>query len=65
MIQIPAAELIRELVLKNQVMAGSVNASIDHFQMGVDDLLRAHQRWPGHAEKLITNRYHFKDFVSA
>ena len=37
-LQISGAELIRQLVLDNQVMLGSVNAARGHFQMAVDDL---------------------------
>lgn len=54
---LPAADLIRGMVLDNQAMIGSVNASRGHFQMAVDDLALAHYRWPGHVEKLITHRY--------
>jgi len=56
-LQIPAGELIRGMVLSNQAMIGSVNASRGHFQMAVDDLLNAHYRWPGHIAKLITHRF--------
>ena len=40
-LQIAGAELVRQLVLDNQVMVGSVNAARGHFQMGVDDLAQA------------------------
>ena len=39
-LQIPGAELVRKLVLDNQIMLGSVNAARGHFQMGVHDLAR-------------------------
>ena len=55
-LQIAGAELVRQLVLDNQVMLGSVNAARGHFQMGVDDLAHAHLRWGAHLEKLITHR---------
>ena len=64
-LEIPAAELVRQLVLDNQVMLGSVNAARDHFQMAVDDLSQAYQRWKGHVEKLISNRYAYDNFKSA
>ena len=64
-LQIPGAELIRQLVLDNQVMVGSVNAARDHFQMAVDDLVRAHLRWGDHVARLITHRYPFTDFEEA
>jgi len=64
-LQVPGAALMRQLVLKNQVILGSVNAGRDYFQMSVDDLARAELRWKGHADKLITNRYQFTDFAKA
>jgi threonine dehydrogenase-like Zn-dependent dehydrogenase len=54
-LQIPGAELVRQLVLDNQVMLGSVNASTGHFQMAVDDLGRAQLRWPGQLGRLVTH----------
>jgi threonine dehydrogenase-like Zn-dependent dehydrogenase len=63
--QIPGAELIRQLVLHNQVMLGSVNAARDHFQMAVDDLAHAHLLWGDHIARLITHRYPYPDFETA
>jgi threonine dehydrogenase-like Zn-dependent dehydrogenase len=54
--QLPAGELMRALVLDNQLMMGSVNAARDHFQLAVHDLLDAERRWPRHIEALITHR---------
>ncbi|MGH9326323.1 MAG: glucose 1-dehydrogenase [Terriglobia bacterium] len=56
-LQIPGAALIRQLVLNNQLMLGSVNAARGHFQMGVDHLGAARLRWGAHLEKLITQHY--------
>jgi threonine dehydrogenase-like Zn-dependent dehydrogenase len=64
-LQLDGADLIRRLVLQNQVMAGSVNASRDHFQMAVDDLDHARLRWPGLVEGLITARRPYADFLAA
>ncbi len=63
--QIDGADLIRRLVLKNQVMIGSVNAARDHFQMAVDDLSHARLLWGNHLDKLITNRTPFSTGMSA
>ena len=65
MLQIPGAELIRELVLDNQVMLGSVNAARGHFQMAVDDLAEANLRWGDHIATLITQRFIYTDFADA
>lgn len=62
---IQGADLIRRLVLGNQLMVGSVNASRDHYQMAVKDLLSAHLTWGDHIASLITHHYHFTQFKSA
>jgi threonine dehydrogenase-like Zn-dependent dehydrogenase len=64
-LEIPGAALIRQLVLSNQALVGSVNAARDHFQFAVEDLEQARLLWPGHVEKLITNRHPYNDFTSA
>jgi len=64
-LQIPGAELIRQLVLNNQLMFGSVNAARDHYQMAVTDLLEAQSRWGSHLSELITHRIPYTNFQSA
>ena len=56
---------MRRLVLRNQVMVGSVNASRDHFQLAVNDLVLAQARWPQRVADLITHRHPYADFESA
>ncbi len=64
-IEIAGSELISRLVLGNRVMVGSVNASRDHYQMAVADLMAAHLQWGDHLDRLITNRYPHTDFLAA
>lgn len=64
-LQLDGAELIRRLVLRNQVMVGSVNASRDHFQMAVDDLVRARLIWGNHVARLISHRHPYAEFQNA
>jgi threonine dehydrogenase-like Zn-dependent dehydrogenase len=64
-LQVSGASIMRQLVLKNQLIVGSVNAGRDYFQMAVDDLAHANLRWSGHAEKLITHRYPSAEFTRA
>jgi threonine dehydrogenase-like Zn-dependent dehydrogenase len=64
-LQVPGADLIRRLVLGNQVMVGSVNGARDHFQMAVDDLAHAQLRWGEHLARLITPRQSVADFEAA
>jgi threonine dehydrogenase-like Zn-dependent dehydrogenase len=64
-LQVQGAELIRRLVLDNQVMVGSVNASQEHFRLAVDDLLRAQAQWGDHLGRLISQRRPFAEFHDA
>jgi threonine dehydrogenase-like Zn-dependent dehydrogenase len=64
-LNIPGAELIRQMVLDNQVMLGSVNAAVGHFQNGASDLEQAHLKWGKHLDKLITQRYTPDQFVAS
>jgi threonine dehydrogenase-like Zn-dependent dehydrogenase len=64
-LKIDGEELMRRLVLRNQVVLGSVNASRNHFQLAVNDLAQAQARWREHVAQLITNRYEYADFDKA
>jgi len=64
-IEIPGAELVRRLVLDNQVMIGSVNAAPAHWEMAVQDLGAAVRRWGAHIARLITHRHPADDFEAA
>ncbi len=61
-LEVQGAELIRTLVLENQMMLGSVNAARDHYQMAVDDLAHAHLLWGDHVTQLITHHHPYSDF---
>ncbi len=65
LLEIPGAELMRQLVLDNQVMVGSVNAARGHYQMAVDDLGLACLKWGNHVAKLITHRHAYTNFALA
>jgi threonine dehydrogenase-like Zn-dependent dehydrogenase len=64
-LNVDGAKIMRRLVLQNQVLVGSVNASRDHFQLAVDDLVQAERRWPHHVAQLITDRHAYADFDAA
>ena len=55
-IQLDADLIMRNLVLKNQLVYGTVNAGRDAFEAGVTDLGTFQRRWPGSLEALITSR---------
>jgi len=64
-LDIQGAELIRGLVLKNQVMLGSVNAARDHYQMAVDDLAHARLLWGDLMTQLITHHHPYQEYEAA
>lgn len=64
-IDISGAALMRQLVLYNQVVVGSVNASPAHFQMAVDDLKCANEQWPQVMSELITRHVPYAQFKEA
>lgn len=49
--------LMRNMVLKNQVILGTVNAGRDAFEGAIRDLDVFKQRWPEAIRSLITGRY--------
>jgi len=64
-LDLDASALMRRLVLRNQLVVGSVNASRDHFDSAVHDLALAERRWPGQAARLITHRHPYTDLSAA
>ena len=62
---VDGALLMRTLVLRNQVMVGSVNASQRHFALAVADLERAKGQWGDTLGALITHRLPYRAFADA
>jgi glucose 1-dehydrogenase len=56
-------KIMRNLVLKNQCVLGTVNAGKDAFQNAVDDLTSFHTRWPAAVKSLITGRFPLDRFA--
>jgi threonine dehydrogenase-like Zn-dependent dehydrogenase len=56
-IPIEADSLMRQMVLMNQVVIGTVNADQDAFDDAIRDLATFKQRWPDPLRSLITGRY--------
>ncbi len=64
-IEISGSEVMRKLVLRNQLIFGSVNAARDHFQMAVNDLAIAAATHGTLVGQLITHRHPYEEFLSA
>lgn len=56
-VPIHSSQLMRAIVLKNQLVFGTVNAAPSAFQEAIADLTQFEQRWPGPLRQLITGRY--------
>jgi len=54
--------LMRNLVLKNQVALGTVNAGRDAFEAAVRDLSVFLERWPQAIRQVITGRFPIEDY---
>lgn len=62
---IEAGTILQQLVLKNQIFLGSVNASLHHYKMAVDDLHAALQKWPDTIKTVITEKIPYQQFDRA
>jgi threonine dehydrogenase-like Zn-dependent dehydrogenase len=62
-IEADTASLMRDMVLKNQVVLGTVNAGPDAFTAAVRDLAEFHRQWPEVTETLIGGRYPLEEAV--
>ncbi len=56
-IEADPARLMRDMVLKNQILIGTVNAGPDAFASALRDLGLFRQRWPAVVRTLIAGRY--------
>ncbi len=57
LIEVDAASLFRTMVLKNQVVLGSLNAGGEAFTAAIEDLAIFASRWPDVLRDLIAGRY--------
>jgi glucose 1-dehydrogenase len=62
---IDAGMLLQQLVLKNQIFLGSVNASIHHYEMAVSDLHACLQNWPEQIKAVITEKIPYQQYDRA
>lgn len=56
-ITLPAGQIMREMVLRNQVLYGVVNAGREAFASAIDDLREFDRRWHEQLSGLITGRH--------
>jgi threonine dehydrogenase-like Zn-dependent dehydrogenase len=56
-IKVDTDALMRNLVLKNQLVFGTVNAGPAAFEAAIDDLAKFHARWPAQLASLVTGHF--------
>ena len=61
LIQVDAAQLVRQIVRNNQVVVGSVNSNRSHFEMALNDIPVINSRFGGLLEEMITHRFKLRD----
>jgi len=61
-IDVEADNIMRNLVLKNQVAVGTVNADPEAFSNAISDLGIFMKRWPDSLKALITGRYTMENY---
>lgn len=61
-LSVEGGKLMEQIVLKNQLLLGSVNASQKHWHLAIEDLQKAEKKWPGVPSALITTRYPISQF---
>jgi len=60
-VEIDTDLMMRNLVLKNQVMFGTVNAGRETFETAIRDLQTFNSAWPEAVQSLITGRFGMQD----
>lgn len=61
-VELLGSNLMRNLVLKNQAVVGTVNADKESFENAIADLVEFKRRWPKQLESIITGRFAPGDF---
>ena len=64
-IDIVGGPLVQQMVLKNQVMLGSVNASVNDFKTGIAELQQAHEQYPDAIGQVVTHKIPIDRFDDA
>ncbi len=62
---VEAGRLLRDVVLENQAVIGSVNANRSYFEAGLRDMTMFEEKWPGALATVITSRRPLAEFLTA
>jgi threonine dehydrogenase-like Zn-dependent dehydrogenase len=61
-VELDTGTIMKNLVLKNQIVLGTVNAGADAFRAAIRDLTTFYERWPDSVRALITGRFPIEAF---
>jgi len=61
-IKLDSATLMRNLVLENHVLLGTVNAGMDAFEVAIEDLQYFKKEWPHVFDTIITGRHALDEY---
>jgi threonine dehydrogenase-like Zn-dependent dehydrogenase len=61
-IEVDTDQFMRNMVLKNQLVFGTVNAGREAFEASIRDLTLFKQRWPDAVSAMITGRFAMDDY---
>ncbi|WP_257461898.1 glucose 1-dehydrogenase [Archangium lipolyticum] len=61
--ELDQGEMMKQWVMNNQVLIGTVNAAAVDFEAALEDLGRFRTKWPGKTERLITARHRPEDYA--
>ena len=64
-IQVDAAQLVRQMVRYNQVVVGSVNSNRSHFEASLRNIGEVDSRFDGMLSEMITHRFRLEDYQDA
>ncbi|MFC1871875.1 alcohol dehydrogenase catalytic domain-containing protein [Chloroflexota bacterium] len=65
LIQVDAAQLVRQIVRYNQVVVGSVNSNRSHFEMALKDIPEINSRFGGMLGEMGTHRFPLDEYQAA
>jgi threonine dehydrogenase-like Zn-dependent dehydrogenase len=57
--------ILKEMVLENKAIFGSVNANISYFERGIEDMEEMKKRFPGVLERIITKKLTPEEYEGA
>jgi threonine dehydrogenase-like Zn-dependent dehydrogenase len=65
LMQVDAAQLVRQIVRYNQVLVGSVNSNRSHFEMALKDIGEIGPHFGGILQEMLTHRFPLQDYKQA